>query len=148
MQKLNHEWRSKAFDEALRAARDWYLDSSTASKVCTLGDGACRHFVAFYVLTLNVSRAPRGPARARIELMGRRPTPGLSTLNNIFTSTLKGAKYVQLLRYVNVCHDMTSHFSCPFENGNGTDRSCDSCDSCDSKKKSFQNLIITVGGVP
>ena len=129
--ELNHEWRSKAFDEALRAARDWYLDSSTASKVCTLGDGACRHFVAFYVLTLNVSRAHRGPARARIELMGRRPTTGLSTLNNIFTSTLKGAKYVQLLRYVNVRHDMTSHFSCPFENGNGTDRSCDSCDSCE-----------------
>ena len=138
--ELNHEWRSKAFDEALRAARDWHLDSSTASKVCTLGDGACRHFVAFYVLTLNVSRAHRGPARARIELMGRRPTTGLSTLNNIFTSTLKGAKYVQLLRYVNVRHDMTSHFSCPFENGNGTDRSCDSCDSCGFRKLKEQGV--------
>ena len=79
----------KPSDAVLRAARDWYLDSSTASKVRTLGDGACRHFVAFSVLTLNVSRAHRGPARARIELMGRRPTNGLSTLNNIFTPTLE-----------------------------------------------------------
>ena len=79
----------KPSDAALRVARDWYLDSSTASKVRTLGDGACRHFVACFILTVNVSRAHRGPARARIELMGRRPTNGLSTLNNIFTPTLE-----------------------------------------------------------
>ena len=79
----------KPSDAALRAARDWYLDSSTASKVRTLGVGAFRYYFACLTLTLNVSRAHRGPARARIELMGRRPTNGLSTLNNIFTSTLE-----------------------------------------------------------
>ena len=79
----------KPSDEVLRAARDWYLDSSTASKVRTLGVGAFRYDSACLILTLNVSRAHRGPARARIELMGRRPTHGLSTLSNIFTSALE-----------------------------------------------------------
>ena len=79
----------KPSDGALRAARDWYLDSSTASKVRTLGVGASRYYFACLISKLNVSRAHWGPARARIELMGRRPTNGLSTLNNIFTPTLE-----------------------------------------------------------
>ena len=103
----------KPSDEALRAARDWYLDSSTASKVRTLGVGAFRYYSVCLILTLNVSRAHRGPARARIELMGRRPTNGLSTLNNIFTPTLgrREVRIVGEIRECAACYDVTFFMS-------------------------------------
>ena len=58
--KTNCEWRELS-GRVLRVTSVWHLDSSTTSKVCTLGHGAFQNYSACHILTLNVSRAHRGP---------------------------------------------------------------------------------------